>query len=136
MPTAEVVCAVTRVQVLVKVHRNDIANGFLQQQLLHFLSLRSVAGVEGHSNSLAAFLLCVQDRLTLLFIGAQRLFGHYVCAQFQPANDVTVVSAIHGSHHHRIGTSFLNHPVEVHEGGGADPNQLLGRFDALAVDIA
>jgi hypothetical protein len=37
------------------------------------------------------------------------------------------VSGIYSSYHHNVGTSLSDHPVEVHKGGRAGRNQLLGR---------
>ena len=136
VPPAEIVGAVVGVQIFVKVHRNNVTKGLLQQKLLYLLGFWIVTSIEGDGDLLTRLLLSIQDRCALLLVGAEWLFTHHIAAQLERPNDVTRVSSIHCCYHDRVRANLFDHSIEIGEGRCVGPNQVLGRLDTLPVDVA
>ena len=109
MPAAEIVGAVTRVEVPGKIHRRHLADLARHQQLFDRLVLRRVAVIEGDDQVAAALLFGVEHRLALLLVDDHRLFGHHVDAAFERLDDVLAVEAVDRRDHQQIGLRLVHH---------------------------
>ena len=88
VPAAEIVGAVARVEVLVEVHRDHLADCALLQQRFHLLRLARVPRVQRDGDVPAGAAYRVENGLALVFARAHRLFGDHVEAEVQRAHDV------------------------------------------------
>ncbi|MNP31472.1 hypothetical protein D3C76_1245920 [compost metagenome] len=109
MPAAEVVCAMFGVEQPFEVHRSDLANRPLHQQLAHLAVVRGVAVVEGHAHAAAGLFDGVENAQGALFIDGHRLFGDHIAAGVQGANDVVVMGTIHGGDDNYIRARLADH---------------------------
>ena len=136
VPAAKVVRAVTRVEQVVHVHLDHLADHALLEQPSHQRAAGPPPVVEGHRERAASAPHRVHDCTAPGRVNRHGLLGYHVAAQLHRPHDVPVVEGVHRGHDDGVGMSLPHHRVEVPrvEDGDRPATQLLDDVAAVVVE--
>ena len=131
VPAAEVVGAVGGVEQPLEVHRGDVTDGAVGDQLADHGVARGVAVVERHRQIARRGVHGVHDPAQSTVVDRHRLLGDHIQPALQGGGDVDVVGGVGGGDDQGVRSGLVEQPGQVLGGVGGH----LGQTVAVAVVV-